>query len=410
MGYVVRILCISNLFPLPVDRGHATRLASFLPALAREHDVHLLTLRRPDTTPELEAAVAERYGLRVEIFAPRAAPHPGVRAKLGRWSRSLLAGTPPWVLEELHPALLARARALAPQSRVVCLMDDYAFAYAPGLSGLAPILADKNTVLGGEGFARRKTGVTVSEDVNHRFGIALTRRFERDTSRSVDVLVTTNELEADGFERLYARRPDAVVPSGVEMPPAATLAPGARVAGWLGSMGWPPNTDGLCEFVEAAWAPLGDAGWQLWAVGGGVVPERVRALEGHRGVKVLGYVERLEEVFDELSAAVVPIWAGAGVRLKTLSLMGAGVPTVATPAALEGIPAVDGEHCLVADTPDGMAAALVRIDADPELAHRLSGAGRRLVEDGFSAERVGERFLRAVELAAARPAGRAAGA
>jgi glycosyltransferase involved in cell wall biosynthesis len=168
---------------------------------------------------------------------------------------------------------------------------------------------------------------------------------------------------------------------------------------WLGLHHYAPNVDGLVRFVEEAWEPLGNDGARL-LVAGRDPTARVNELMRFPGVEVLGYVERLDDLFAGLGAAVVPLWRGAGVKLKTLTFMAAGVPVVATPVALEGITAEHGRHCLIADDPPSLAAGLLRLLDGPSLAHRIGSEGRRLVTEAYTWERVGPRFVEAVERAA----------
>jgi glycosyltransferase involved in cell wall biosynthesis len=94
------------------------------------------------------------------------------------------------------------------------------------------------------------------------------------------------------------------------------------------------------------------------------------------GVDVLGFVEDLDGVLAGASAAVVPVWKGAGIKMKTLVLMGAGLPVVSTPVGMEGIAAVDGVDARLSDEPAGLASALESLLADRGAATALGRAGR----------------------------------
>jgi glycosyltransferase involved in cell wall biosynthesis len=396
----MKILCIANLFPLPVDRGHAIRELGFLKALAAVHEIHVLTLERLDTGEDLVSDLETLLGARVEAF-PHAPPgQPTKRAVALRWARSLLRGMPPWVLAESSVELLHRARVLAPQFDRVFLMDDYSFAYAGALKGDTPIIGDKNSVLGSLLGPHRRVPGSWREQARHTLGLSLTRRFERRTAQHVDVVVATTHQEARRFNQLYGRLPEAIVPSAVDLPPATSRREGCRAVGWLGHMGYTPNTDGLVDFVQAGWAPMGGNGYKLLIAGAGEVPPQVRNLERFPGVEVLGYVDEVDQFLARLGAAVVPLWWGAGVKLKTLTLMGAGIPTVATPVALEGIEAEHGRHCLIADDPQQLSSALHSVLADQVLARRLRTEGRRIVRERHTWDTVGPQLTAVVESAA----------
>jgi glycosyltransferase involved in cell wall biosynthesis len=72
-----------------------------------------------------------------------------------------------------------------------------------------------------------------------------------------------------------------------------------------------------------------------------------------------------------------------------LEAMAMATPVVATPAACGGLVAAAGEHLLVAQDGDDVAAAVERLLDDRELASRLGCAGRRYVEAHHDWQRVG---------------------
>ena len=387
----MRVLAITNEFPLPLDRGGPVRFFGLARALAEQHDVHLLALRRPSTTQALVEELSGILGGPVELF--------DWPEDSGGWARALRSGVPPWIAEQHSPELERRARQLAGAMDAVAILDDYAAIYAPALAGLAPVVCDKSNVLG---WTAQTTapGPGVQARAHRRLAITLTRRFERAHLSSADALVVTSSDEADRMRSLYGLETDAVVPSAVDIPPRHFLPSGAPAIGWLGSHEYEANVQGLVRFVEEGWDSLGAQGLQLLVAGGGP-PPHVRELERHTGVRILGYVESLDDLFAELSAAVVPLWLGAGVKLKTLTFMAAGVPVVGTPVALEGIEAVHGRHCLVAEEPAGLAAAARELVEDPAAARRLGAEGRKLVTRDHSWPAVGAGFRREIERVAA---------
>jgi glycosyltransferase involved in cell wall biosynthesis len=212
--------------------------------------------------------------------------------------------------------------------------------------------------------------------------------------------VTTSDEESERLEQLYGRPASAVVPSAVDVPATPREPAGAPVVGWLGTHEYTANVEGLMRFVEDGWEPLGADGFQLLVAGGGAPPE-VLELDARAGVEILGFVDDLDGLFARLGVAVVPIWRGAGVKLKTLTFMAAGVPVVGTPAAVEGIDGQDGNHFLVAEDPAGLAEGIRRVVSDAELARRLGAGGRELVRERYSWPAVGARFRADVERAVA---------
>jgi polysaccharide biosynthesis protein PslH len=74
---------------------------------------------------------------------------------------------------------------------------------------------------------------------------------------------------------------------------------------------------------------------------------------------------------------VLPIRVGAGVRVKLLNAMSMACAVVATPAASEGIVAVDSTHLVAADADaTRFATAILRVLDDPLRRRALGDAAR----------------------------------
>ncbi len=79
----------------------------------------------------------------------------------------------------------------------------------------------------------------------------------------------------------------------------------------------------------------------------------------------------------------IPLRAGGGMRVKIVDAWSWGLPIVSTSIGAEGLEYRDLENLLLADTAEAFAQSLVRLLTDPELAARLSTAGRRTVEEYY---------------------------
>ncbi len=300
---------------------------------------------------------------------------------------------PPWIAAQHSLALERRADELVPEVDGVVVLDDFAGVYAPALAAAAPVVCDKHNVMGASA-AAPATGARAQ--VHRAASIHLTRRFEQSYLAAAAAVVVTSEDEAERLLSLYGRRPEAVVPSAVDIPESPVEPDGQRAIGWLGTHQYDVNVEGLVRFVEEGWDELGRDGFRLLVAGGGA-PAEVLALERHPGVEILGYVEQLDDLFSRIGAAVVPLWRGAGVKLKTLTFMAAGVPVAGTPVAMEGIEAEHGRHCVVAEDPAGLAEAARALVEDAATARRIGAEGRRLVAESYSWSAAGARFREVVE-------------
>lgn len=89
---------------------------------------------------------------------------------------------------------------------------------------------------------------------------------------------------------------------------------------------------------------------------GNAPPARMRKLQSD-GVVVTGFVEDPTPYFERAALGVVPLLRGAGVKLKTLEMLKAGLPVVSTYVGAEGVD--DVEHGLTVVDPRGFAEAVI---------------------------------------------------
>jgi glycosyltransferase involved in cell wall biosynthesis len=97
-------------------------------------------------------------------------------------------------------------------------------------------------------------------------------------------------------------------------------------------------------------------------------------------VEVAGLVDRMDLELARSSAVVVPIWHGAGTRLKVLEALAAARPIAGTSLGVGNLRFEHARHGLVADSPADLAAAVIRLLEHRDLAVKLAAQGRRLAE------------------------------
>jgi L-malate glycosyltransferase len=131
---------------------------------------------------------------------------------------------------------------------------------------------------------------------------------------------------------------------------------------------------------------------RLLLAGDGPCRTELEALAKRRGQSqaliFAGFVNDVAQVYDALDAFVFPSeFEGLGTALQTA--MAAGLPSISTSrGALAEV--VDRDRTALVVEPDGkeFAAAMLRLMTDADLRKKLGEAGRREVQERFSAERM----------------------
>jgi GT2 family glycosyltransferase/glycosyltransferase involved in cell wall biosynthesis/SAM-dependent methyltransferase len=172
---------------------------------------------------------------------------------------------------------------------------------------------------------------------------------------------------------------------------------------FLGGYGHPPNVDAALYFAREILPKvrerLPDVAFRI--VGANPTPE-LRALD-LPGVEVTGYVPELGDVLDRCRLAVAPLRYGAGIKGKLAMTMAYGLPSVASPIAVEGMGLEDGTHVVVADAPERFADEIVALYHDEARWTAISDAGMRFLDDHYSTERGRRRVAEILQAVGAPP-------
>jgi glycosyltransferase involved in cell wall biosynthesis len=355
-----------------------------LRAIAAVRPYSLFVVRRPDTTRAMEDELRARLpSVTIEVFSP--SPYAMNRlGPLGRFPEAHLAGLPPWVRSrysrELHDRLRARPG-------VGLAIGEAAAAYFPGTKVMWHW--DKANVLAASAHLDIAEAESVPQRLRAHYLARASRGFEGDAlalARSVSV---TSAAEAGRLREHYGRDADFVLPSCVDLPQPLPRSPEPGRLVWLSSFSYRPNVLGLIRFLTEAWEPLYRAGFRMSTIGSGLTDSVAATLRSFPGVDVVGFVEDLAPVLARAQAAVVPLWSGAGVKLKTLTLLAHGVPVFSTLVGAEGLPLTAAVG--LADTPSALAALIA--GTRPDELDRMSGVARDLIADEFSERRFGEQLI-----------------
>jgi len=102
------------------------------------------------------------------------------------------------------------------------------------------------------------------------------------------------------------------------------------------------------------------------------------------GVRVLGFVEDLEETLMDAAVFVAPHRFAAGVQTKVLQSLASGTPVVATRIVRSGLEPIPDGILSVADDADGLAAEVIALLRDPVAAAAQGARASAWVRERFS--------------------------
>jgi uncharacterized repeat protein (TIGR01451 family) len=211
---------------------------------------------------------------------------------------------------------------------------------------------------------------------------------------SADCVITHSQAEADQLQQIPSLKADnkiRVVPWTMPVAPVRRPLEDRSGLAFIGGFAHAPNVDAarwlMHEIMPLVWQEAPDIPCLL--IGSGM-SETLRSELQRTGVKVLGRVDDLTDVFERIRLTVAPLRFGAGLKDKVLRSMGAGLPCVGTPEAfkgMQGLPSTITDDCR-RDTAADLAAAIVRLHRDEAANTSCAHTGMRYVSAFYNQSRI----------------------
>lgn len=110
-------------------------------------------------------------------------------------------------------------------------------------------------------------------------------------------------------------------------------------------------------------------------------------------IKIEGFVENLDNVFEGACAMIAPLLFGSGIKIKVLDALGRGMPVISTSIGLEGIPVNSNSGCHRVDDLTEFPAAMASL-LDPEANQCASAAALALYRKHYDVQVVYELYDR----------------
>jgi len=128
---------------------------------------------------------------------------------------------------------------------------------------------------------------------------------------------------------------------------------------YYGDMARPENYNSALWFIDSVMPLLTDIDYRFIIVG--AKPDKKLLRRQSDKVVITGFVKSIEPYFEKCRCMVAPLVLGAGVKVKILEAMSAGVPVLTNKIGIEGIYATDKKEYIHCETAKEYALSIKRL-------------------------------------------------
>jgi len=154
-----------------------------------------------------------------------------------------------------------------------------------------------------------------------------------------------------------------------------------------GAMSRPENIEAALWFIENVFSVLSKTKPDLrFIVLGGGEKSVLASIGKHKGVIATGFVLDPSSYFNDCCCLVAPLVHGAGIKVKVIEGMAAGLPVLTGEVGIEGINAFHKKHYFHCETADDYISTIDLILSSPAVGEAIGKNSRQLIEQIFSYE------------------------
>lgn len=163
-----------------------------------------------------------------------------------------------------------------------------------------------------------------------------------------------------------------------------------------GAMYRPENYEAAIWFIEKVMPLLVDLPVRF-VVAGNRPPECLKKYASDR-VVITGFVEDETPLFESSMCFVSPLQTGAGIKVKVVEALSAGIPILTNTIGIEGIPAKNQESYFHCETPEEYAEVIHKIYRREFNLADIQEMQRKVIMDYFNLENSVQSYIRGIEM------------
>lgn len=208
-------------------------------------------------------------------------------------------------------------------------------------------------------------------------------RLESIIRRNIDHLICLSKDDKPSLIK-YTGIPEnriSVVPSGVSTEEIKFCGPNfkeKRIV-FLGNLFFEPNAEAIKNIHQYIYPKLKRSKFKFLIVGD--CPKEMKKKYEDNDFRFIGTIKNLNKAFKKSTFALAPILEGTGLRVKILNYLAAGIPTIATKAAVAGFP--NKENFIIEDDFRKYPKIILELMNNKNYSLKIAKNGRAMIEREF---------------------------
>ena len=160
---------------------------------------------------------------------------------------------------------------------------------------------------------------------------------------------------------------------------------------FYGAMSRPENYLSVQWFIQNVFYSIENLGLKLIIIGGN--PDHSLKQYENKNIVLKGFVDDISPFFSSAVCLVAPLVLGAGIKIKILEAMSAGLPVLTNDIGIEGISARSGIEYIHCTTPEDYKNGIERLLRDIEFNKSMGELSKLFIKNEFDYDNDSNEFI-----------------
>jgi polysaccharide biosynthesis protein PslH len=203
-------------------------------------------------------------------------------------------------------------------------------------------------------------------------------------------LNTENTLKIATFDTAHpVPNPQSPIPE-IQSPTPKNLK-----IGFIGSLDWLPNIEGMEWFLKEIWCEVVRQNPHISLHIAGRNMPKYWQQHSYPNVEMIGEVSDAHAFINAHDMMLIPLLSGGGMRIKAIEAMWLGKPVITTTVGIEGINGRHGTHFYIADTQADFIKAIDYFQQKPAQLALMGAQAQQFISTHFDQNAIAARVLAA---------------
>lgn len=150
-----------------------------------------------------------------------------------------------------------------------------------------------------------------------------------------------------------------------------------------GAMNRKENEDAVIFFINDIWPYINKKDYNVkFYIVGSKPTDKIKSLESD-DIIVTGFVEDPKDYFNIMDLSVIPLRYGAGIKIKVLESLAAGIPVITTDVGAEGINIINEKSALISNESRGFIKNINNLLENRGKLNELECEGLKLIKNNY---------------------------